>query len=238
MDLRVPLFFLVVLVVGGLLGWFVVRSRRGLVDRPEAIELVAEALGLTYDAGPDSEVIDELHDVAPMSTSGGTKGTARNLLTGRHRGHEVRWFDYVCVVSDGRAAQQVSFAVALVYLSHEWPDVVIAPETLDHKAYQAFGGDDIDFESQEFSDRFWVRSDDRKFTYALLHPRAIEHVLTSEWERWNVRGDVISLWTSGKPPVDEIERALDDLVGLVDLAPAFLRPRQKRAAIVAPKRQG
>ena len=41
----------------------------------------------------------------------------------------------------------------------------------------AFGFDDIDFESAEFSKRFYVKSPDKRFAYDVVHPRMMEFLL-------------------------------------------------------------
>ena len=57
------------------------------------------------------------------------------------------------------------------------PDLLIRPEGLFDKIKGAFGFDDIDFESEEFSRRFHVKSSDRRFAYDVLHPRMMEFLL-------------------------------------------------------------
>ena len=57
------------------------------------------------------------------------------------------------------------------------PQVRIRREGILDKIAQAAGLEDIDFESAEFSDKYCVTSEDRKFAYALLHARAMEYFL-------------------------------------------------------------
>ena len=57
------------------------------------------------------------------------------------------------------------------------PTIRIRREGLLDAVAQAAGFEDIDFESKEFSDKYCVTSENRKFAYALLHARAMEYFL-------------------------------------------------------------
>ncbi len=59
------------------------------------------------------------------------------------------------------------------------PDMLIRREGLFDKLASAFGHNDIDFESAEFSRRYFVRCPSRKFAYDIIHPRMIEFLLAS-----------------------------------------------------------
>ncbi|TWT85446.1 hypothetical protein Pla123a_02530 [Posidoniimonas polymericola] len=59
------------------------------------------------------------------------------------------------------------------------PDVTIRPEGVFDKVGAFFGFDDIDFESSEFSNKFHVSSDDKRFAYAIVHPRMMEFLLAT-----------------------------------------------------------
>lgn len=61
-----------------------------------------------------------------------------------------------------------------------FPSVLIRPEGLFDKLAGAFGFDDIDFESAEFSRQFHVTSEDKRFAYDLLHPQMMEFLLETE----------------------------------------------------------
>ena len=53
------------------------------------------------------------------------------------------------------------------------------PGGLFDKVAGAFGFDDIDFESSEFSKRFYVKSTEKRFAYDVLHPRMMEFLLAA-----------------------------------------------------------
>jgi len=72
------------------------------------------------------------------------------------------------------------FSYLIVHLPFaSLPDLLIRPEGMSDKLAGAFGFDDIDFESAEFSRRFYVRSSDKRFSYDVVHPRMMEFLLTT-----------------------------------------------------------
>ena len=60
------------------------------------------------------------------------------------------------------------------------PDLLIRREGLFDKIVSAFGKNDIDFESAEFSRKYFVKCDSRKFAYDIIHPRMMEFLLETE----------------------------------------------------------
>lgn len=60
------------------------------------------------------------------------------------------------------------------------PDVLIRREGLFDKIAAAFGKNDIDFESSEFSRKYFVKCDNRKFAYDIINPRMIEFLLETK----------------------------------------------------------
>jgi hypothetical protein len=60
------------------------------------------------------------------------------------------------------------------------PDLAIRREGVFDRFAGFMGFDDIDFESAEFSERFHVKSSNKRFAYAVLDPRMMEFMLESE----------------------------------------------------------
>lgn len=77
---------------------------------------------------------------------------------------------------DGNSSTQVHrLSYLLVDLGdRSMPSVQIRKEGMFDKMKAAFGFEDIDFESEEFSRKYYVTSSDKRFAYDLFHPRMIE----------------------------------------------------------------
>jgi len=73
------------------------------------------------------------------------------------------------------------FSYCIVMLPWEgMPGVLIRREGFFDKISSAFGFDDIDFESGEFSKKYFVKSPNKKLAYDICHPRMIEWLLETE----------------------------------------------------------
>lgn len=82
--------------------------------------------------------------------------------------------------SNGKTTQTVSHTLSYLLLETPHlglPELFIRREGFFDKIVSVLGFDDIDFESAEFSDRFIVKSPDKRFAYDVLHPRMIEFLL-------------------------------------------------------------
>ena len=91
-------------------------------------------------------------------------------------------FIYRVTRSTGKTTttQTYRFSYLIVHLPWPAPDVLIRPEGMFDKLAGAFGFDDIDFESAEFSRRFHVKSKDKRFAYDVVHPRMMEFLMTGD----------------------------------------------------------
>jgi hypothetical protein len=87
---------------------------------------------------------------------------------------------------------------------------------------QAFGYDDIDFESHEFSRKFCVRSKDKKFAYDVCHARMIEYLLANDDLNIEIENMTLALAYSGVLKAEEIEPNLRRLVEVRELMPKYL----------------
>jgi len=168
---------LAVIMAGILLAiWYTHRLE---TKRREALFLLGQSLGLAYRGGPDSS-FDTYHTHAPFRI--GRHRRARNLLEGDTTIDGARYpvtlGDYEYTVREGKRDETRRFSFALFRLP--WaavPDLAIRHEHLGDKLLGAIGFDDIDFESEEFSRRFFVKSPDKRFAYAVVHPQMMEFLL-------------------------------------------------------------
>ncbi|HEX2021923.1 MAG TPA: hypothetical protein VHH36_04375 [Candidatus Thermoplasmatota archaeon] len=216
-DLLPLLFFLLVgAAVVALSIWLAARRRKALVA-------VAQSLGLSFD--PRARGLDpgerRLEALSP-----GSHPRVANEMRGAFKGRQVRCFDFAYTVQSGKNKTTRHRGVAICEVPRSWPRVCIVPETVGHKIADALGADDIDFESQEFSDRFWVRGDDARFAYDVIDPRMMEYLMEPGVTRWEIREGRLAVWQDRHFRPEEIAPALDRLVGFVERVPAHVRARE------------
>jgi hypothetical protein len=99
---------------------------------------------------------------------------------------------------------------------------VICREGFWSKVAQAFGYDDIDFESAEFSRRFCVRSRDKKFAYDFCHARMMEFLLANDDLTIEIDQDVLAVTFDSRLNPERIEPNLQRLAMLRSLMPDYL----------------
>lgn len=228
-----PLFFLIflglMLVVGVI--WFLAwRARRRRI-----LQMTQEAanLGLTFEEKSLENLPKTFSDLAPFRQARqGGRPRVRNVIRGRFRTREVRFLDFIYTVRTGKSSHDVVLGVAIVLLPDSWPELSIVPEHFGHKVWDAVGGEDIDFESEEFSRKYWVKATDRKFAYDVLHPRAMEHVMPAPWQRWHLSGNALCLWHDRPGRPSDVRPVLEALVAFLDLVPRFASSARHRVAVL------
>jgi len=107
---------------------------------------------------------------------------AFNIISGKLNDFEVTGFDYhyetTSTDSDGdTTTEHHYFSAIVISSSFRLKAMSIRPEGLFDKMAAAFGWDDIDFESAEFSRKFHVKAEDRRWAYDALPPSTIEYLL-------------------------------------------------------------
>lgn len=103
----------------------------------------------------------------------------------RDDGLVTRAFDYSYYVerrdqTGGVRRTHTQFSCAMAQVDGAWPEVSITREGFVEKALDLLGLGDIELESDEFNNRFALRSPDRRFAVTLVDPRMIDFLLSTE----------------------------------------------------------
>lgn len=197
--------------------------------RRRALAEFASRQGWTFD--PEDEAnFAELHERFALFQKGSNQ-TIAHTLTGATETRFGRLavqagdYRYTTVSGKHRHTHRLSYVLATLPFSLP-PDthLLIRGEHVGDTLTALLGFDDIDFESEEFSRQFFVKSGDRKFAYAVIHPRMMDYLLRSPCGPLEICGREILLHGSGEPiwSVAEIAAAVDWLSGFVELWPDYL----------------
>jgi len=170
----VALFVLgLVLVVGiGVCGWVAEKKRRG------RIRLFCASRGLTYQSGRDFSFDSRFAAFGDVLRHG-SRRYARHQMTGEVDGFRLHCCEYHYETysrdSKGRRSTHHHWStLVLLRPSFELQSLCIRPEGLFDKLKGAFGWDDIDFASAEFSRAFHVSAPDRDWAYGVIQPDTMD----------------------------------------------------------------
>lgn len=215
--------FVAVAAIVGYLNWKAEQARRA------ALAALAADLGLQFDPADDSDH-DDLYAQFEIFRRGHSR-VARNTLSGTlevfGRSCRARCGDYRYRVTSGagksRRTRTYRFSYLIVHPPWQTPPLLIRPEGMFDKIVGAFGFDDIDFESVEFSKRFYVKSTDKRFAYDVLHPRMMEFLLAEQPPMIEVEDGALCLSDGSRRwEPDEFRRWLAFLQKFDDLWPRHL----------------
>jgi hypothetical protein len=118
------------------------------------------------------------------------------------------------------------FSAAIIQSAFPLRQLTIRPEGFLDKVTAFFGAEDIDFESAEFSRRFFVKSPDRRWAYDVIHTRAMEFLLAHPGYSIEFAGDMAFICNARTWDVREIDAALGVTGELLDLIPEYVRKQQ------------
>lgn len=216
-----PAEFLLILgvIILGIAGvvlaqWADAKRRRELAE-------FARANGFEFLAKPPFERFAAYRPLQPFDA--GHSRSAANLLYGPRNGIDWELFDYRYVTGSGKSRQTYHVGVAAAKVGLAFPAMQIRPEGLFDKLAAAVGFDDIDFESEEFSRRYYVKSANRKLAYDLLHPQMLEYLLGLPKLHWQFSGPRVLICKTGRYGVADLPGIMTAIEGFLARVPEFVR---------------
>jgi len=219
MGVSITVGVIVVVVIVAVLGYLSAQKRR------QAMMALAAQLGLQFDPGKNWDLAERYRFLDKLRA--GSNRYVFNTLSGSYQSHSVTAFDfhYETHSTDSKGHRQTHhhyFSCFLLHLPRSFPELVIAREGFFSKVAQAFGYDDIDFESHEFSRKFCVRSPDKKFAYDVCNARMMEYLLANDDLTIEIDQDTLALTFNSRLDPARIESNLKRLVALRSLMPDYL----------------
>lgn len=161
--------------------WLISKARQDEKKRREEMAQLAEKLGLRY-LEAKSIGKDTIYRIFNVFNQGHSR-QASNIIGGNKNGCYADIFDYVyyITVSTGKTTTTVPHYLSIFILTvpQNFKSLYIRRENFFDKLAGVVGFDDIDFESKEFSRKYYVKADDRKFAYDIIHPQMIEFLLST-----------------------------------------------------------
>lgn len=143
------------------------------------------------------------------------------------RYHYKTWETRTVTDSDGRSRTERYESThwrryLVVELGAAFPNFFIRPEGFLDKVAGFVGFGDINFESEEFSRRYHVKSDDRQFAYALIHPQLMEWLMHQGFTAQIARGLFVMDVSQVDHTAEGCQQVWVQTAGFVNQIPPFV----------------
>jgi hypothetical protein len=215
-------FVIVVVLIVTVIG--VIYGMRQANKRLEGLFGLAQRLGLNFSAAEDYGLADRYSFLKQLAQ--GENRYARNVFSGTYQQNQVLAFDYHYETyyqdKNGRRTEDHWFSFFILTLPAAFPDLTIRRENFLTKVAQAFGYQDIKFESAEFSKAFCVRSPDKKFAYDVCNAKMMEYLLANRDLSVEIENQVLALAFNTCLSAEQIESNLQRLVEIRSRLPEYL----------------
>jgi len=222
-DAGKTVFVMLYVILGGVIA-VVINIYKTRARRKRALDLQILATRLKFDDFNPNR--DEGFAVGWGFLSRLAQGRDRyafNILRGTYHEQSLFVFDYHYQTGSGKSREEHYSTLLMLVCKEIFPQVSIGPESLRSKIAAAFGvGNDIKFESAEFSRTFCVRSPDKKFAYDVCNPQMIEYLLMNPGLQVEIQGPALLLVFEPQLPVGQIESNLQRLIEIRSRLPEYL----------------
>lgn len=193
--------------------------------RREALRAIAVRLGLSFNDDKNYELATRYAFLDKLAQ--GANRYAVNTFMGTYRNEQVLASDYHYEThstdSKGHRSTTHHFiSLFALQLPKSFPELIITGEGIFSKIAQAFGYDDIDFESKEFSDKFCIRSRDKKFAYDVCNARMMEYLLANSDLSIEIEGNTLAFVFGSKMALETVETNLSRLLDVRSRMPDYL----------------
>lgn len=226
MEILIAIVFVALIIAGAYFSHLQSRKRR------EALEALAARRGWTFYNSNDSSFEDRFPEFSCLQS--GSNRYAYNILSGKSGADGFVGFDYhnetYSTDSKGnRTTDHHYFSGIVVQTGLPLKPLLIRDETLFDKVGEFFGVDDIDFESAEFSRKFYVKAEDRRWAFDVINQATMEYLLAAPRFTIQFAGGRVMAYRSNTFNPDEFEQAEQVVRGILDRLPKYLHTEWKGA---------
>jgi hypothetical protein len=219
-----PIFFVIIIIaaIAAVIG-FVVWNAQMKGKRRKEMAGWAQANGLKFLPEKDHSVW--LRYQLFKCLQRGDNHYAYNIMLGTIGQRVTCGFDYHYEThSSGSKGQQQThhhyFSALVVDTGFPLKPLFIRPEGFFDKVTEFVGLDDIDFESAEFSQKYFVKAPDRRWAYDVLHQKTMELMLAYPRFHIEFQGtQVIAYYDNRTFSLGEFSSALKVVMGILDYLP-------------------
>jgi hypothetical protein len=215
--------FIVVIVV--VIAVFAIYQFLASCKRRQELANWALSKGLSYIAGKNSSFDSKYPGFDCLQK--GHDRYASNIMGGTFAGREFLGCDYHYAIGSGKNRSDHYLSLVIIKSPILLEPLFIRPETFFDKLTELVGFSDIDFESAEFSKKFYVKSPNKKWAYDIIHPRMMEFLLASP--EFSIQFDSLSVivYRDTRFSPAELEDAANLAGGIFERIPDYVVQNQR-----------
>ena len=189
-------------------------------QRVKAIQAWATRTGWTY-VGTDPSLVRRWNG---QPFNAGHSRRVSELVTGSFGKHRAMSFSYRYTTGSGKNQSTRVYHVVAVSLPAFLPTLEVTPEGFGAKLAKTFGGQDIQFESEDFNQAWRVTARMSRFAHDVLHPRLMERLMRADARgvSWRIEGTDILSWSDGAQRLEAIAGRLQVLCAVIDAVPDYV----------------
>ena len=147
---------------------------------------------------------------------------AYNIMRGSRDGRDVTAFDYHYVTGHGKNRRVHNFSALIVQSPLRLKPLYIRPENIFDQVSDFFGADDIDFESAEFSRRFFVKAPEKRWAYDVIHQQMMAYLLEAPSFHVQLDEEDIMAWRSRRFKEEDFDEAFSLIQGILERLPGYV----------------
>jgi hypothetical protein len=207
---------LIIAVIGALIAYSIYAAS----NRRKELAAWAREHGLSFSREKVRDMDDRYSAFKCLHR--GRSRFALNVMAGELQGLPVTAFDYHYVTGSGKNRRVHHFSALIAASPLPLKPLFIRREHAFDKVTEFFGWDDIDFESAEFSRKFYVTSPDKRWAFDVIHQQMMEYLLQApDYSIQFDTGRVIA-WKSRRFKVPEFYEAYGLIKGMLGRLPEYL----------------
>jgi len=215
---------LIVLFFAAVVGIIVLFVHMFSLERRKKIAVYAKSKGLHFAPDKDKK-IDSCYSSFKCLRRGHSR-YAYNIMRGKLDGRDLTAFDYHYVTGHGKSRRVYNFSALIIQSPLPLKPLYLRPENIFDKVTDFFGFDDIDFESAEFSRKFYVKSPEKRWAYHVIHQRMMVYLMESP--RFHIQFDpeFIMAWRGKRFSEQDYDNSFALIQGILKRLPEYVKKQQ------------
>jgi hypothetical protein len=218
---------LIILIAVGVFAVIFVLVYLASLERRKKMAAYAESHGWQFTPTKDKQMSSRFPGFKCLKR--GHSRYAYNIISGQHEGANITAFDYHYVTGHGKSRRVHNFSAIVLGTPLPLKFLYIRPENVFDKVSDFFGFDDIDFESAEFSRKFYIKAEEKRWAYHVIHQRMMAYLLESPKFHVQMDTEQVMAWRNSRFKEEDFDAAFALIQGILIRLPEYLKKQREKS---------